>query len=66
MTNTKMQWTQPQLIILTRGTLDESVLSHCKAIGYPGTTSESTNTQQLGCDTGNNENCGACQARSGS
>jgi len=28
----KMQWTQPQLIVLARGTPQESVLTHCKTM----------------------------------
>ena len=65
MLNKKMQWTKPQLIVLTRGTPEESVLEHCKRIGdmHEGTP---TNESQVGCDKGANENCGACQSRSGS
>ena len=29
----KKLWTKPQLIVLTRGTPEESVLEHCKRIG---------------------------------
>lgn len=64
MSSSKAKWNTPQLIILARGTPEESVLLHCKRIGefvdLPSLTA------QEGCDMGVNENCGACQSRSGS
>ena len=59
------EWETPQIISLSRGTPDESVLLHCKRIGA---TSASTPEAvgQTGCDYDNNNNCGACQSRSGS
>ena len=65
MSNKKMQWTKPQLIVLARGTPEESVLEHCKRIG-DNNIGDPTNEAQVGCDTGVNNNCGACQSRSGS
>ncbi len=61
----KKPWVKPQLIILARGTPEESVLEHCKRIGdYNKTTPE--NVAQVGCDNGKTSNCGNCQSRSGS
>ena len=60
-------WETPQLIILARGTPEESVLTHCKRIspGSDATTPE--NVGQNGCDYASDDgNCGACQARAGS
>ena len=59
-------WETPYLVVLSRGTPDESVLLHCKRIGNDGLTDDATNTAQTGCDKGANNNCGACQSRSGS
>lgn len=57
-------WTKPQLIVLTRGTPEESVLTHCKKIGQ--FEALASLVAQEGCDKGSNQNCGACQSRSGS
>jgi hypothetical protein len=65
MSNKKMQWTKPLLIVLTRGTPEENVLTHCKRIGNQGQDNP-TSTAQLGCDMGDPGNCGNCQSRSGS
>ena len=65
MSDTKKQWTKPQLIVLARGTPEEAVLTHCKRIGDTTTNTPET-TSQTGCDRGNNQNCGNCQSRSGS
>jgi hypothetical protein len=60
-------WETPQLIILARGTPEESVLTHCKRIGAGSGTGTPQDIGQDGCDTlQTNNNCGACQARSGS
>lgn len=59
-------WETPQLIILARGTSDESVLVQCKRIGANEFASLPLAAGQVGCDEPNNQNCGACQARSGS
>lgn len=62
----KRVWEKPQLIILARGTPEESVLTHCKYIGFAGTTAPN-DLNQSGCDGGpDSKNCGNCQARSGS
>ncbi len=62
----KRQWTRPKLVILTKGTPEENVLTHCKRIGFVGVQTPQTSTQ-TGCDSGpNNTNCGNCQSRSGS
>ena len=65
MSSNKMQWTKPQLIVLTRGTPEESVLLHCKFIGAVA-TGIPVISAQTGCDSGpDNKNCGACRGRSG-
>ncbi len=64
MSENKKHWTKPQLIVLTRGTPEESVLTHCKRIGNQG-EEEPTSTRQLGCDQGEPGNCSNCQARGG-
>lgn len=61
----KKTWKTPQLVILARGTPEESVLTHCKRIGDMG-AGNPTNDSQTGCDAGKNNNCGNCQSRSGS
>jgi hypothetical protein len=67
MEKTEKVWETPYLVVLSRGRPDESVLLHCKRIGNEGLTADATNTAQQGCDKGDdNNNCGACQARSGS
>lgn len=65
MLNNKKQWTKPQLIILARGTSEESVLEHCKRIG-DFNLAVAENVAQVGCDNGKLSNCGNCQSRSGS
>ncbi len=65
MAEQKIQWTTPQLIVLARGTPEESVLTHCKRIGNVGVDNP-TSTAQLGCDHGLAGNCGNCHSRSGS
>jgi hypothetical protein len=61
----KKNWVEPQLIVLTRGTPDESVLAHCKIIG-DGTPTHPTGLQQDGCNNIEANMCGNCQSRSGS
>lgn len=64
MPNLKLRWTQPQLIVLTRGTPAENVLLTCKVISA-GAVGATDNTQS-GCqDIDSPSKCGACQDRSG-
>ncbi len=65
MASKKPRWTTPQLIVLARGTPEESVLTHCKRIGNNG-MGDPSSTAQLGCDAGEPGNCGNCKSRSGS
>ena len=65
MSSNKMQWTKPQLIVLTRGTPEESVLTHCKRIGFAGEVTAQAFGQE-GCDRAAAKDCGVCQSRSGS
>lgn len=60
------KWETPQLVILARGTSDESVLTHCKRIGAGPGIGDSRDVGQDGCDNYAEKNCGACQSRSGS
>jgi hypothetical protein len=62
MATSALKWTTPQLIVLTKGTPEENVLTHCK---YIGTDLGPENTAQLGCNSFA-ENCGNCHSRSGS
>ncbi len=64
MSESKARWIRPQLIVLARGTLDESVLTHCKAIAAPIYTWPSS--YQDGCGAEQAGSCAACQARGGS
>ena len=64
MSKPKVQWTQPQLIVLTRGMPEESVLTFCKLI-EPGVVGASDNTQ-AGCqDIDSPSKCGSCLSRYG-
>ncbi len=64
MSSRKIQWTKPQLIVLTRGTPEESVLKHCKGIHRRNLLPDIV--EQSNCSDIVGTNCGACQARSGS
>ena len=66
MVKTEKVWETPSLVVLSRGTPDESVLLHCKRIGALGVDADATATAQVGCDKAATTNCGACQSRSGS
>ena len=62
----KKIWETPQLIILARGTPEESVLTHCKRIAA-GYANYPAAVGQVGCDWDPGDgNCGACQARASS
>ena len=59
----KSRWTKPELIVIARGTPEESVLLHCKRIAAPWAASPLA-VGQAGCDKAELDgNCGACQAR---
>jgi hypothetical protein len=62
MSNAK--WSTPQLIVLARGTPQESVLTHCKtqnpSVMVQGPLMQSA---QSWCDTDNVGNCSNCQSR---
>jgi hypothetical protein len=61
MSQARMQWTTPQLIVLAKGTPEESVLTHCKYIGTAASGAD-TYTQD-GCNDLEATNCGACLGR---
>lgn len=63
MSDNKLHWIKPQLIVLARGTPEESVLTVCKQIsvvinGPNGVTQDGCNDEVTGV-------CGNCQARPG-
>lgn len=64
MNTQKKTWEKPQLIILARGTPEESVLAHCKTMNpndpYIGPTTEA---QQNTCGSGTVQKCDVCQSR---
>jgi hypothetical protein len=62
MSNIRSQWTKPQLIVLARGTPEESVLLVCKFIGAGEGAGQDT-ANQNGCNDIATTNCGNCQAR---
>lgn len=65
MPSNKLQWTRPQLIVLTRGTPEESVLLHCKTMNpnLPATGRDDLLYQDT-CAYGElKANCRNCQAR---
>ena len=62
MAQAKMQWTTPQLIVLSKGTPEESVLTVCKYIGA-GEFGGPEGANQNGCNDLTTGNCGNCQAR---
>ena len=64
MSSEKMRWTRPQLIVLSRGTPEESVLTHCKGIHAPNV--DPSTLDQSNCSKAEGTNCGSCQARAGS
>jgi hypothetical protein len=60
----KMNWTKPQLIVLTRGTPEENVLAHCKTMNPNQAVQGSRDLiQQDTCASGVEGNCRNCQAR---
>lgn len=66
MPTNKTQWTTPQLIVLARGTPQESVLFACKTQnpGTPATTGPTDRVVQDRCAAGEDyANCSNCQAR---
>lgn len=63
MSNAKRQWSTPQLIVLARGTPEESVLTNCKFIDQGNPPVGPGGNQQEGCAIITTSNCAACQAR---
>ena len=60
----KKVWEEPQLIVLSRGTPEESVLTHCKYINAP--ILAPLGAKQNGCNELLTSDCGNCLSRSGS
>ena len=48
-------WSKPQLIVLARGTPEESILSSCK-----GTKTTAAKTEFANCTNFSNEKCNSC------
>ena len=66
MSSAKMQWTKPQLIVLTRGMPEESVLSHCKTQNpnHPGINGPTDYMMQDVCAfMPDKVSCRNCQSR---
>jgi len=65
MENQKKTWEKPQLIVLARGTPEESVLLHCKTMNpNQPATGPADYVQQDMCAAGETkQNCSNCQAR---
>ena len=65
MSSAKMQWTRPQLIVLTRGMPEESVLKHCKTMNpNQFVTGPEDLLYQDTCAGGEDfDNCRNCQSR---
>ncbi len=61
----KKLWTKPQLVVLTKGTPEESVLTYCKVAGANRTASgPKTLTTKDNCASSKVENCCYnCQTR---
>lgn len=64
MENQKKTWEKPQLIVLARGTPEESVLTNCKTMN-PNQPVEGPHdlVQQDTCASGIEGNCKNCQSR---
>lgn len=64
MSRNNTRWTTPQLIVLAKGTPEESVLVHCKTMNpnHP-MTGPNDLIQQDTCAHGVKGNCRNCQAR---
>jgi hypothetical protein len=58
----KKVWEEPQLIVLSRGHPEESVLTGCKYIGAVGIYP--TLASQDNCNNDTTTNCGNCHDRS--
>jgi len=64
MSGTKTQWTKPQLIVLAKGTPEESVLTNCKTMNPNQPFSGPTDpVAQDTCASGTATNCSPCQSR---
>ena len=64
MKDTKKTWTDPQLIVLAKGTPEEGVLTHCKTMNpnqpHQGPVYVTQDTCAAGPD---HANCSNCQSR---
>ena len=60
----KKTWEKPQLIVLARGTPEESVLTHCKTMNPNQAMTGPDQTQQDTCAAGlADQNCSNCKSR---
>lgn len=59
----KKTWEKPQLIILARGTPEESVLENCKTMNPNQPATGQVTTKQDTCAYGQINNCKNCQSR---
>lgn len=63
----KKTWETPQLIILARGTPEESVLTNCKTMNpNDPAIGPNTTTYQLTCAAGSEDKCDNCLSRGNS
>lgn len=62
MSQEKVQWTQPQLIVLARGMPEESILQACKYIDALSPPPGPGQGAQQGCSYPD-QGCAACQSR---
>ncbi|MDD1650523.1 MAG: hypothetical protein LUO80_09045 [Methylococcaceae bacterium] len=65
MSSAKTEWTKPQLIVLARGTPQESVLVNCKTMNpnMPATGPTDLLYQDTCAHGANYNNCSNCQSR---
>jgi hypothetical protein len=59
----KKTWEKPQLIVLARGTPEESVLQHCKTMNPKIPSTGKMILTQTKCASGDLNNCSPCQDR---
>lgn len=63
MTTQKKSWEKPQLVILARGTPEESVLENCKTMNPNQPATGRVADKQDTCAYGALTNCKNCQSR---